>query len=502
METTTRIHGLDAVRGGALLLGVMLHATMSFLPGPSLWPVPAGAPSLTPPTPLVTAMRTLPLLLLALPGALAAQSPAPPQPLPLDTVLARYTAALGPAQALQTRRTTMRVSGLAPFEIPVVIEAMRPNRIRKEVTIQGGAQITAYDGADAWRIDPFVPGGRRPMDVPTAELADLLDEADFDGVLFDAAAKGHRTRYAAPGVITIDGRRVPVHTVTLTRRDGRSSVIHLDARSFLEVQRVDTRPGASRSIEITITPSDYRTVQGIAIPHAIEIAPQGLPTPIRVVIDHVELDVPLDTKRFSRNARRWDASALRGYNHVSFPPIASVWMRDRCGEKRHRRFASHRASVGLRDGWMVHAPGGARRALDRADGHGPGGVRPPVQGFAGEARQAAGAAQERGGRARELGLSAGGAGADAFALARGGPWSPGRCGAASRAKPAARDHAQRAAYPEFTAAAQGTDSHTNASASGRDGDPPPAARVPCRRSRIPEPPRPGAFPGSCGGLRS
>ena len=33
----TRLHGLDAVRGGALLLGVVLHATMSFFPGPQLW---------------------------------------------------------------------------------------------------------------------------------------------------------------------------------------------------------------------------------------------------------------------------------------------------------------------------------------------------------------------------------------------------------------------------------------------------------------------------------
>lgn len=32
-----RLHGLDAVRGLALILGVILHATMSFLPGPDIW---------------------------------------------------------------------------------------------------------------------------------------------------------------------------------------------------------------------------------------------------------------------------------------------------------------------------------------------------------------------------------------------------------------------------------------------------------------------------------
>lgn len=34
-----RLHGLDAVRGYALLLGVVYHATMSFLPGPQIWVV-------------------------------------------------------------------------------------------------------------------------------------------------------------------------------------------------------------------------------------------------------------------------------------------------------------------------------------------------------------------------------------------------------------------------------------------------------------------------------
>ncbi|SHH10991.1 hypothetical protein SAMN05428948_2818 [Massilia sp. CF038] len=33
----TRVHSIDAVRGIALLLGVVLHASMSFLPGPQIW---------------------------------------------------------------------------------------------------------------------------------------------------------------------------------------------------------------------------------------------------------------------------------------------------------------------------------------------------------------------------------------------------------------------------------------------------------------------------------
>ncbi|KFN44427.1 acyltransferase family protein [Arenimonas oryziterrae] len=42
-----RLHGLDALRGFALLLGVIFHATMSFLPGPQIWFVRDADPSVT-----------------------------------------------------------------------------------------------------------------------------------------------------------------------------------------------------------------------------------------------------------------------------------------------------------------------------------------------------------------------------------------------------------------------------------------------------------------------
>ena len=258
------------------------------------------------PTMTVTAMRILllPLLLLAFPGALAAQSPARPSALPLETVLARYAAAIGPVETIQSRRATMRVSGVAPFEIPVVVEAMRPDMIRKEVSIQDNIQITAYDGTDAWRVDPFVPGGNRPMDVPDAELPDLMEEADFDGVLIDPAAKGHRVTYVGPALLRIGSRRIPVHTLAVKLRNGRESIVYLDATSYLEVQRIRTRPAMGRNTRVTITPGDYRTIRGIAIPHVIEIAPEGLPTPVSIVIDRVELNVAVDRQRFSRSSSR------------------------------------------------------------------------------------------------------------------------------------------------------------------------------------------------------
>jgi glucans biosynthesis protein C len=49
MSSATRYHSLDALRAGALLLGIVLHATMSFLPGfgDVGWPIVDASPSTT-----------------------------------------------------------------------------------------------------------------------------------------------------------------------------------------------------------------------------------------------------------------------------------------------------------------------------------------------------------------------------------------------------------------------------------------------------------------------
>src|SRR5688500_8114338 len=69
-------------------------------------------------------------------------------------------------------------------------------------------------------------------------------------------------------------------------------------------------------------------------------------------------------------------------------------------------------------GGVLAARRRARREADGADGDGPRGVLPAIQELAGEAHQAAGAAEERGGGAGELGLAGSGAGAFAGTLRR------------------------------------------------------------------------------------
>lgn len=258
---------------------------------PRAWPTPSNTGT--------TLMRAIALLIL-LPAALGAQAPAPPAAMPLPALLARYATASGPLDKIQNRRVAMKVTGILPEAIPVVSEAMRPNLLRKDATVAGAVQVTATDGTKPWRIDPFASRDGKAVDVPAAELADFLEETDFDGPLIGAAAKGIVLEYAGPKVVQVRGIATPVHAVSVRWPSGRTATVHLDARSYLEVLRTQRRPVMGRDASMSITSSDYRVVQGVQVPYLMEIAVEGAPAPVRLQIDKVEFNVIIDRGRFRR----------------------------------------------------------------------------------------------------------------------------------------------------------------------------------------------------------
>ncbi|WP_146204251.1 hypothetical protein [Massilia glaciei] len=237
-------------------------------------------------------MRTLILSIMLLASPSSHANPAPT----LQSLLDKHAQAMGPVSKVQSRRLRMRLIGLAPFALPLVVEASRPALMRKDVTIQGSVQVTAYDGKQSWMTDPFVPGGMKPAPLPALEAKALADEADFDGILVGSTAKGVKLAYAGPA--TVDGK--PAHALGVTRADGSAATIWLDAGSFLEVKR--TQPGlvmgAMKSIDIFS--SDYRLVDGVRIAHRMEIGLTGAKDRMSIVVDAAELNVRIDPARFAR----------------------------------------------------------------------------------------------------------------------------------------------------------------------------------------------------------
>ena len=217
----------------------------------------------------------------------------------VDELISRHIAARGGLAALkavQTRRTTGVMSGVAPFDIPFTVEQKRPGLFRRELSIQGTPQVTVFDGKGGWKIDPFTAGDAKPRALTPDDVKDLVEDADMDGGLVDWAAKGNKVELLGQEPLETG----PAYALKLTYADGRVSTIFLDAHSYQEVKRVVTRKQMGQEVEMEVFTSGYRPIQGVAEPSSIDIGPKGSSQRMHLAIQKVEVNAAMDGADFRK----------------------------------------------------------------------------------------------------------------------------------------------------------------------------------------------------------
>jgi hypothetical protein len=254
-------------------------------------------------------MAPAPLRALALGLALAFSAPLASAQT-VESVVRRYLEARGGAAKLKSVQTlrltgTMELPGVPPA--PFVMELKRPAKMRTEFTIEGRQGVRAYDGAQAWAQLPLPGEAPRPMSPEDA--AEAKAQADVDlSPLVDAAAKGYS--------VELVGRdRLPGgDTWKLLVKGGGTEprTLHLDARTHLVVQTQERRTVEGQPQDFVTEIGDYRTVNGMAFPHRIEVGPRGSAERQRLVVSKIEINPPLEDARFSMPAGRRPPAAAPG----------------------------------------------------------------------------------------------------------------------------------------------------------------------------------------------
>jgi hypothetical protein len=196
-------------------------------------------------------------------------------------------------KSIKTLRMTGRLLS-GSFQAQVGQDAMSPDLMRQTFTVQGMTEIEAYDGSVGWKISPF-EGRKDPELLGEDELRPLMEEADFYGPLVDYKAKGNRVEYL--GHDTVDGD--DAYKVKVTLKNGDIVYYYLDPETFLEIRVENVRfiRGAVR--EDFREPGSYKLVGGVYYPFSLESGSKLQPgNTVRVTIDKIEVNVPLDKKQF------------------------------------------------------------------------------------------------------------------------------------------------------------------------------------------------------------
>jgi hypothetical protein len=215
-----------------------------------------------------------------------------------DELVAKNVAAKGGAAALQAVKSLRREGRLVvhggQFVLHVVETKQRPDSIRTELSVQGLTQIQAYDGQEGWRIDPF--GGRKdPERMPADDIKEMLEDANIDGPLVDAAASGARIEYL--GTEDIDG--TAAHKLKIALKDGGLQYVYLDPDFFLEI-RVESQRTVRGVKRISVTDlGDYEKVGGIFWPLSIQAGIKGGGDPAQFEFESAQVNVEIPPGYFS-----------------------------------------------------------------------------------------------------------------------------------------------------------------------------------------------------------
>ena len=213
-----------------------------------------------------------------------------------DEIIAKNVQARGGAEKLKSVKSVKMTANMAMgpgMEAPGVLIQKRPALARLEFTIQGLTAVQAYDGKNAWQIMPFM--GKKDAELMSADEAKEVEEmADLDGVLMDYKSKGHQVELL--GKEKIEG--TDAYKLKVNLKNGDVQTIYIDADSFLEIKEETKRMvrGSEQVYESSI--GDYKDVDGIIFPFAIESSLKGSEQKQKLTVQKIELNAAADDSIF------------------------------------------------------------------------------------------------------------------------------------------------------------------------------------------------------------
>ena len=217
----------------------------------------------------------------------------------VDDIIAKHIEAMGGKDKIDAVKTIKMTGTMLIQEgltAPISMLVKVPDQVRMEFTVQGLTAVQAYDGKSGWNVMPFT-GKKDPEAMSADDTKELEDQADI-WPLVDYKAKGNQVELL--GKDKVEG--TDAYKLKLTRKSGDISTVYLDADNYIEIKDEEKRMvrGTEREIETSL--ADYREVNGIMFPFAVESSQKGSPEKQKLTIDKVEFNVPVDEATFKMPA--------------------------------------------------------------------------------------------------------------------------------------------------------------------------------------------------------
>lgn len=199
-------------------------------------------------------------------------------------------------KAVQSQKASGKVLTQG-MEMPITMLTARPNLMRVEVSVMGMSIVQAFDGTTGWSINPMT-GSQDPQPMGEFETKNARLQADMDGPLQNWEARGWVGEYV--GQEDVEG--TAAHRLRIDTKQDIVIEMWLDAESYLPLKQNSKVKFEQQEIESQMYFSDYRTVNGLVVPFALE-SRQGDQVMMNMVLDSIEFGVPAEPTLFAMPAK-------------------------------------------------------------------------------------------------------------------------------------------------------------------------------------------------------
>jgi len=239
------------------------------------------------------------------------------QELSAAQIVEKNVAARGGLEAWRKIQTMVWVghieSANAPApNLPFVLELKRPDKARFEIKAQNQVTAHIYDGTHGWKLRPSRSGQPELQPYTPAELSFAKNGPGLDGPLMDYQAKG--VAVTLDGIDEVEGHKA--YRLSVKLASGVSHHVWIDAHNFLDIKYDrESRNTLGLSGTLSVYYRNYRTIEGLQIPHLIESGAGTGKATDKMVIDRILLNLPLEDLVFAKPGmpgRRKTVSAESG----------------------------------------------------------------------------------------------------------------------------------------------------------------------------------------------
>lgn len=234
------------------------------------------------------------LLVFALVSAFAVQAQS------VDEILANYFENTGGLENWR-KLNTMKMQGkmnMQGMDFEFTVMQKRPAKQKVEINFQGTQIIQAYDGTDAWMLNPLA-GGTEPAKMDEEQAKEMKTD-EFEDEFVDYKKKGHEvTLIGSEEVDGVDCFKVQMIKNKNNDKEDITELTYFDKENFVPIMKITyVQSGEGKGQAVNTYFSDYMEVDGFMIPAFMESKVNGQSIQ-KMTFEKIILNEPIDDATFA-----------------------------------------------------------------------------------------------------------------------------------------------------------------------------------------------------------